>query len=161
MCNELLGLIICRLIARQFQRLIEPFFSGESEHYFIHNFKAVCSQGLSQDFKSACPKQQCIKFLAVQIRLLGLFKSLYSLYLIASWLFQMLITTTFNSLSYQKGHVTLQPCLNPALANTGYIWCYISCLCDQHRISGLWIPLHRGLAAMRPACHLDTQNTVF
>ena len=33
MCNELLGLVICRLIARQFQRLIEPFFSGESEHY--------------------------------------------------------------------------------------------------------------------------------
>ena len=24
--------------------------------------------------------------------------------------------------------------LNPALANTGYIRCYISCLCDQHRI---------------------------
>ena len=23
---------------------------------------------------------------------------------------------------------------NPALANTGYIRCYISCLCDQHRI---------------------------
>ena len=26
------------------------------------------------------------------------------------------------------------PLINPALANTGYIWCYISCLCDQHRI---------------------------
>ena len=24
--------------------------------------------------------------------------------------------------------------VNPALANTGYIRCYISCLCDQHRI---------------------------
>ena len=26
------------------------------------------------------------------------------------------------------------PILNPALANTGYIQCYTSCLCDQHRI---------------------------
>ena len=38
-------------------------------------------QGLSQDFKNACPKQQIPKFLPIQVYLLIYFKSLKQLYL--------------------------------------------------------------------------------
>ena len=39
-------------------------------------------QGLSQDFKNACPKQQFQKIMPIQIWLLGHFKSLYTNYIL-------------------------------------------------------------------------------
>ena len=54
-------------------------------------------QGLSQDFKSACPKQQSQNFCP-------------SRFILATYLLQIHITATFSSLVCQKGQFTLQLC---------------------------------------------------
>ena len=59
MCNELLGLVICRLIARQFQRLIEPFFSGESEHYLQRGYSLDSSKDIVAAATAWQHPQQC------------------------------------------------------------------------------------------------------
>ena len=45
-----------------------------------------------------------------------------------------LIHWIFRSYKHAITINSLSTIINPALANTGYIRCYISCLCDQHRI---------------------------
>ena len=97
-----------------------PNHNMESVIMFIFTFSAIIRpnsgrQGLGQDFKKACTKQQFQNIISARSDL-------------ATNLLKILITTSFDSLLCQKRPLTLQLCTQKMCSIVeGYLWCF----CNQ------------------------------